>query len=216
MEHDGKIEQIQIDDAKLQNVSLKGATLPRCVEKTVPKIGWINQFSAAYYQNIVEGNSFNFINGHAPELAYGAVNLKRISRGQNIPKVVLMVNRLPKTDKGSIDKDLICSWMIGTDIVFSIGETDSYVLKRFIDGKLHNVYIPIHPLQPFGVHSDSASTVAFEPNVRTQKITVMVGRKEHGHYGINIKLVIAAVAQAVQKASDGDAKTEYSPHFCGG
>ena len=148
-------------------------------------------------------------------MAYGAVNLKNISRGPNIPKVVLIINRLPKTKKGFLDKDLLCDWMTGTDIVFSIGETDSNILKRFVHGKIHDIYIPIYPIQPYSVRSEFESAMAIEPGVGTQKITVMVGGKESGYNGINVKLVVAAVGRAVKMAFDGHGQIETHLTFVG-
>ena len=188
---DGNIEQIQIADAKAQNVKLRGANLPQGEDNTTPGIRWINQLSSPYYQSLLNDNSYNYIIGHAPLLAFGAVNLRGTWKGPNSPKVVLMVHTLPKTENGNIDKQLLCSWMKGTDVVFSIGETESKKIRRFVFGKLHQVYIPLYPLESI------ASPVTHE----FQKVTLVVGKKDMGYNGIHVKLAIAAVARAVEQVS---------------
>ena len=204
-----------MEDAKTENVTLKGAKLLQAEENTTPEIRWINQLSPSYYQRLLKKNSYNFIIGHAPLLAYGAANLKRTCKGPNAPKVVLMVHTLPKTKKGDIDKDLLSRWIKGTDIVFSIGETDSNVLKRFVHGKMYGIYIPIYPLQSFSVQTESESAAVFKPDMRSQKITVMVGKKESGYNGIDVELVLEAVGLAVKKAFDDDSRMETHLTFLG-
>ena len=203
---DGNIEQVQVDEAVIENVQLRGAKLPQGEAFAIPEIKWLNQLSTPYYQSLLNENSYNFIIGHAPLLAYGAVNLKGICRGQNSPKVVLMVHTLPKTEKGLLNKALLCTWMESTDIVFSIGETDSNVLKRFVDGKVHEIYIPICPLKSASILPVSAATGQSE--VGTTKIAVMVGRKELGYNGINVKLAMAAVCLAVKRGNQGKNRME--------
>ena len=194
---DGNIEQIQIDDADKENVRLKGAKLPHGVENATADITWINQLSSSYYQSLLDENSYNYVIGHAPLLAFGAANLSRTWKGPNSPKVVLMVHTLPKTENGNIDKQLLCNWVKGTDVVFSIGETESKKLKRFVYGKLHHVYIPLYPIEcdvgP-GTHE-------------LQKVTLVVGKKDTGYNGIHVKLAIAATARAVEQTS-GTLKTQ--------
>ena len=210
---DGKV--YQTEDAEAEHVDLKGATLPQGDEMITPEIRWINQLSSSYYERLLNENSFNFIIGHAPLLAHGAANLKANCKGENPPKVVLMIHTLPKTEKGLINKNLLCTWMEGTDIVFSIGETDSNILKRFIYGKIHEIYIPICPLKHSRKLSESESTMSVKSGDTTPKITVMVGRKESGYNGIDIKLVVAAVGQAVERAFNSDNKVETYLTFVG-
>ena len=187
LEHDGSIDKIQIHEAKKQNVRLRGATLPQGVEVTTPSIEWINQLSGSYYQHLLNENSYNFIIGHAPLLSYGATNLR--GKRQNSQKVILMVHTLPKTEQGQLDKNLLCSWMRGAYMVFSLGTTESSQLKRFVHGKLHGVYIPIFPIEP----------IPGTPQVHElQKVTLIVGKKEMGYNGTNVKLAIAATIGAVE------------------
>ena len=113
--HGSNIAQLQIDDAKRENVILNWAT---------------------HYQSLLNDSSCNFVIGHDQLPAFDATNLKRNWKGPNSPKVALMVHRTPKTEKGLIDKELFCNWMKGTDVVFSIGETESKKLKRFVYGEV--------------------------------------------------------------------------------
>ena len=107
-----------------------------------------------------------------------------------------MVHTLPKTENGNIDKQLLCNWMKGTDVVFSIGETESKKLKRFVYGKLHHVYIPLYPIE----YNIKPGTHEF------QKVTLVVGKKDTGYNGIHVKLEIAGVARAVEQIA-GTLKT---------
>ena len=77
--------------------------------------------------------SYNFIIGHAPLLVFGAENLKRVYKGENVPKVLLFVHKLPKTTKGDLEKDTLYSWIHGTDIFFSIGENVRNELDRCLN-----------------------------------------------------------------------------------
>ena len=212
---DGNIEQIQIDDANTENVRLKGAKLPQGEKNTTPEIRWIDQLSASYYQHLLDKNSFNFIIGHAPLLAYGAANLADICKRQSSPKVVLMVHTLPKTEKGLLDKSLLCTWLERTDIVYSVGETDSNVLKRFVHGKMHGIYIPIYPLKPSRNFPELESTMVVESGKTTPKITVVAGRKELGYKGIDAELVVEAVGYAVKRTFPDNSRIEVNLTFIG-
>ena len=198
LEIDGKIGQIQIDDANTQNVRLKGAILPQGEEMMTPHVRWINQLSASFYQNLVNENSYNFIITHAPLLSYGATNLKVICKRRHSTKVILMVHSLPRTEQGHLDKGLLCSWISGADIVVEVGATESNVLKRFIHGKIHKVYIPLYPLKP----------AARLPKHKHKKVSLPVGTKEKGYNGTHLKLAIAAIAGAVDQMSSKDETLE--------
>ena len=126
-----------------------------------------------------------------------------------------MVHTLPKTENGFLNKALLCTWMEGTDIVFSIGETDSNVLKRFVDGKVYEIYIPIYPLKLTRMLPGLESAMVVKSGVVTEKITAMVGRKEFGYNGINVKLLVAAVGLAVKRGNIGGNRMEIDLRFLG-
>ena len=150
LEEDEKIEKVQLDDAKKHRVKLRGATLPKGVRENTPKPEWMDQLSAAYYNRVINENPCTYIIGHAPSSAHGGANLKDVSKSNEVPKVVLVVHGLPKTERGSINKDILRSWLKYADIVFSVGKKVESELKRFVWGNnnvQHYVYIPSLPLE---------------------------------------------------------------------
>ena len=150
LEEDGKIEKVQLDDAKEHKVKLRGATLPKGATENVPKPEWMNHLSASYYNRVINEKQCTYIIGHAPSSAHGGANLKDISKSHEDPKVVLMVHGLPKTERGSINRDILRSWQKYADIVFSVGKNVESELKRFVWGNnnvQHYVYIPSFPFE---------------------------------------------------------------------
>ena len=150
LEEDRKIEKVQLDDAKEHKVKLRGATLPKGATEKTPKLEWMNHLSSSYYNRVINEKQCTYIIGHAPSSAHGGANLKDICKSHEDPKVVLMVHGLPKTERGSINKDILRSWLKYADIVFSVGENVESELKRFVWGNKnvqHYVYIPLFPME---------------------------------------------------------------------
>ena len=134
-----------------------------------------------------------FIIGHAPLLVFGAENLKRVYKGENVPKVVLFVHKLPKTTKGDLEKDILYSWIHGTDIFFSIGENVRNELDRFVRGMQHEMYIPLgHWEIPRGLQSHET--------VRENKelIAMVVGNQDFVCDGLDVMLGVEAADKAVK------------------
>ena len=188
LEKDGGIEKVQIDEAEKQNVTLRGAVPPIGETILKPETHWMDKLSAAYYHNVFDESSYNFIVGHAPLFSYGAVNLKKAYKGKPVPKVVLVIHELPKTKQG-LERETLDRWIKGTDIVFSIGGAANNELERFLLGRKHELYIPIYTLEHTDSHTNS--TVNDIPKQRKQ-ITLMVGRKESGYNGIDLRLAVLA------------------------
>ena len=101
------------------------------------------------------------------------------------------MHTLPKTEQGQLDKGLLCNWMRGADIVFSLGATESNELQRFVHGKVHHVYIPVYPIKP---------RVGIRTEQKLQKVTLIVGKREMGYNGTNVELAVAATIQAVERS----------------
>ena len=194
MEQNGSIEKIQIDDAESQKVTLRGAIAPKGKELSVPEREWLNEFSAAYYHHLFNDTSYNFIIGHAPFFVFGAENLKRVYKGENIPKVVLFMHRLPKTTHGHLKRDALCDWISGTDIFFSIGEAIRNDLNRFVYGMEHELYIPLG-------HLKVPSELAIVPQAmdKTDRlITMVVGSQDVRNNSLDVRLGVAAAIKAVE------------------
>ena len=128
LEEDRGVEKEQINNAKEQNVTLKGAVRPAGETVLIPEPQWMDKLSAAYYHNVFDQGPYNFIVGHAPLLSYGAVNLKEVYKGKIVPKVVLVIHELPKTKHG-LERETLDKWIKGTDIIFSIGKPPRMSLK---------------------------------------------------------------------------------------
>ena len=197
LEEDGGIEKVQLDGAKAQSVTLRGAVQPigaeACEKVNISQIEQMNEFSAAFYHNVFDQGSYDFIIGHAPLLSFGAINLKNAYKGKNIPKVVLMIHELPKTDQGYLKRKRIHGWIKETDIVFSIGKSAKIELERFLFGKKHELYIPLYPLEDSERQKDCKI-----PEMHHKQITLMVGKKEFDYNGIDLQLAISAVKSAAE------------------
>ena len=193
LEKDGRIEQVQVDEAKTQNLTLKGAVQPMGVNMNISGIEQMNGLSASFYHNVFDQGSFDFIIGHAPLFSFGAINLKNLYKdlykGQHAPKVVLVIHELPRTNEGYLKRNRVRSWIKETDIVFSIGKTTKIELERFLFGKKkHELYIPFYPLEDIQVQKVD--------KIHHKQITLMVGKKEFEYNGIDLHLAINAAKAA--------------------
>ena len=209
LEKDGEIERVQIEGAKAQSVTLRGAVQPTgaetCEKVNISQIEQMNEFSAAFYHNVFDKGSYDFIIGHAPLLSFGAINLKNVykdvCRGQNAPKVVLLVHDLPKTDQGFLKRKRIHGWIKETDIVFSIGKSAKNELERFLFGKKHELYIPLYPLEDSECQKHGKIS-----EMHHKQITLMVGKKEFDYNGIDLRLAISAVISAAEMIHENSSK----------
>ena len=181
VEEDGKIESCQKEDAEKYQVELKGAKQPRGPKKK-PNIEWLDNSTGAYYLDFMKNNSFDFIIGHAPYLANGALNLRDICTiKENKPKVILMIHDLPRTMPGETDEDTLREWLFEADIVFSVGkEVEEEIFSSIASlspehQPIHKLYIPGFLLELFNV----VKAAPEENKVRgTQTVTLMKGKKE--------------------------------------
>ena len=184
---DGKIDMAHFKEALSEKVNLKGMICPKGEEIRLPKIKRINELSASYYHHLFDEDSYHFIIGHAPMMAHGALNLKSVCKGKNVPKVVLVIHGLPKTEQGYLNTKLLISWIRETDIVFSIGEVDKNLLERYSYKKKHEMYIPIY------LSKDITSIKEGK-----HQITILVGR-ELGYPYIDWQLAADAASIAAEQ-----------------
>ena len=195
LEKDGRIEKVQIDDAKMCNVTLRGAVQPVGENMNISGIEQMNDFSAAFYHHVFDECPYDFIIGHAPLFPFGAVNLKNMYKGNNIPKVVLVIHELPRTNKGYLKRNRVRSWIKDTDIVFSV----KIELERFLFGKKHELYIPMFPLDTQHLKVGK---------MYHKQITLMAGKKEFDYNGIDVELAISAVKSAAERIHEKSGKVE--------
>ncbi len=198
-----RINPADVEDAKRWNISLKGAKLPRGLKSELahPELAWLDIHTVSYYRHILQGKNIDFVVGHIPTLANGALNVREFCQEDGYsPKVILFVHSLPKTPNGDIDEPLLLEWLQEADFVFSVGQG----LKMHIDDYLqnldkvrpkHELYIPNCPLEYFELDRKSK-----EYPEGQQNITVVTGDIQDADVkGIDYKLAIAASANATTK-----------------
>ena len=191
LDQDGKIDMAHFKEAFLEEVKLKGMICPKGEEINLPVIKRINELSAAYYHHLFNEDSYHFIIGHAPIMAHGAVNLKSVCKDQNSRKVVLVIHGLPVTEQDLLNTRLLLSWIRETDIIFSIGEADMNLMKRYSYKKKHVMFIPIY---------QSGITPAKEGkrHHHHHRIIILVG-KELGYSYIDLQLALNAIGKAAEQ-----------------
>ena len=197
LEKDGRINEVQIDDAKSKKVALRGAVSPKGQKTMISKVEQIDVFTATYYHNVFKEGPYNLIIGHAPLFSSGAVNLKKMQtdvyKGQEVPMVVLVVHELPKTIQGNLKRKKICDWMKGVDVVLSMGKAETSEIQRFVYGKKHAQFYPMYSPEDVNCHRDQE-----DEEKQCPQITLMVGRREFRYNGINLKLAREAAMGAIQ------------------
>ena len=197
MEADGRISTNDTGDAARHNVELRGAKIPRG-SSTLPNIKWLDEDSANYYRHLVLQTSFDFIIGHIPYTANGALNLQDLCKelGQS-PKVILVAHTLPRTPLAAVDMRSMNAWLRDADIVLSVGHGVEAEITPYIDDMdpadrpVHKLYIP--------QYSPELLTVIREQKELRGKqiITLMTTeRKDLLISGTDSELAIAAAARA--------------------
>ena len=208
VQEEGKIEKCQKEDAEKYQVELKGAKQPRGPKKK-PNIEWLDNSTGAYYLDFVKNNSFDFIIGHIPYLANGALNLRDICAAtENKPKVILMVHDLPRSSDEFNDYEALLEWLFEADAIFSVGkQVEAEVLSSIQSlppekRPIHMLYIPGFPLELFNVCRNSAKGNKVQG---TQNVTMMTGdRKDLQISGIDFPLAFASTFEASKHILDFD------------
>ena len=76
LQDEGKIQDEDLKDAETHGVELKGAKRPRGSKRgKKPDLQWLDESPGTYYRHLQE-DSYDFIIGHAPNVANGCLNLK--------------------------------------------------------------------------------------------------------------------------------------------
>ena len=208
VEEDGKIESCQKEDAEKYKVQLKGSKRPRG-PKRMPNKEWLDINTGTYYLDLVRENSFDFIIGHVPYLANGALNLRDIyTATENKPKVILMIHNLPRSSDEFIDHEALLEWLSEADAIFSVGkEIEAEVLSSIQSlpsekRPIHKLYIPSFPLELFNVRRTSVEGNKIQG---TQNVTVMTGeRKDLEISGLDFPLAFASTFGASKHILDFD------------
>ena len=215
VEEDKHIKENEREDAAKYKVRLKGAKQQRGPKKKA-KVKWLDNSTAAYYQDLVGENRYEFIIGHVPYLANGPLNIRDLyPESEDKPKVILMIHDLPRTSDGETDEDLLLEWLSEADVVFSVGlEVEAEIFSSIAslppeEKPVHKLYIPTYPIELFNIRRDSVK----ENKVRgTQNVTMMTGnKKDLAISGLDFALALASVSGAAKHILEFDGlKTNFT------
>ena len=209
VEEEGKIESCQKDDAEKYKVQLRGARRPRGVKEKKPNVKWLDRYTGTCYLDLVREIPFDFIIGHVPYLANGALNLRDICAAtETKPKVILMIHDLPRTSDGDTDEDSLLEWLSEADFVFSVGTEVKEEVFSSIESlppeqqPIHKFYIPAFPLEFFNIYRGKVEGNKVQG---TQNITMMTGdRKDLEISDLDFPLAVASTFGASKHILDFD------------
>ena len=200
VETERNIKEDQREDAAKYKIELQGAKRPRG-PKTNPNIEWLDLHTTTYYLDLVKENHFDFIIGHVPYLANGALNFRDLSpETEGKPKVILMIHDLPRTNDGETDEEVLLEWLSEVDIIFSVGkEVESEMISSIAalsseESPIHMLYVPSYPVELFNVGRDKVQG----NKVRgTQNVTMMTAEKKNLEIsGQDFRLAVTSTAAA--------------------
>ena len=199
LEEEGKIPQDQLRDAEKLGVQLIGAKQPKG-KKRKPELQWLDEDVNKYYQDLIHDKKFDFIIGHLPYVANGALNLKTFcTKQRKESKIILMVHTLPVADDAEIDEELLADWLKEADMVFSVGgnvwmHIGSIIRAMDIDVG-HKLYLPsVSEDVPNQKQSEAEPKLSGEQN-----IVIMVPDRENPEVsGLDFELAVVSSAQASQ------------------
>ena len=117
----------------------------------------------------------NFIIGHIPYLANGALNIRDYHlETERKPKIIFMVHDFPRTTSGDIDEDILLEWLSEADVVFSVRkEVEAKISSFIVSGHkpVHKLYIPAFPLELFDVDQSPVEGNQSDKVQGTEKFT---------------------------------------------
>ena len=210
LEEEDKIVDSVRRDAEEYGVKLKGAKKPRGQKGRSPNIEWLDEYTRAYYHHLMEEGGYDFIIGHIPYLTNGCFNLLDMckEKGEQCPKIILMVHALPRNGGGEVDEDLLLDWLSEADEVFSVGHAMEKEIMSHIRGldddkrPVHKLYIPGYPLELFTVRPE----VTGNKVQGTQNVTIFTEELKNFHVvqALNFPLAVTSTAEASKHIRDID------------
>ena len=157
LHEDGKIGEAEMKDATKHGVRLKGAKLAKW-RKDKPKLSWLNEDVAKYYQHILVKDQYDFIIGVLPYFTEGSLFLRDMSKELfegHSPTVILVAHSLPKTDDGDDDEESLLLWLQEANVVLSVGNKVFSKIESCIDSNDididHKLYLPGFELDLFNI-----------------------------------------------------------------
>ena len=215
LQEDGKINKADVADAGKHNVKLRGVKVHRSVKK-IPTAEEINSSTQFCYRYLAEAHKFDFIIGHIPYFADGALNFQDLCRDIRKPsKVILLAHALPRTNENDIDEDTLLEWLNEVDAIFSIGGIMKSEIQAYINcleeknRPVHHLYIPGCPAELLTILQENRTN----PLRGSQNITVMTTEQKNLKVsGLNYELAVASSALAspkIQELSETEAKVQF-------
>ena len=207
LEEEGKVGEDELRDAEKHGVELSGARQPRG-KRRPPKRKWLDESTATYYRHVVKETDYDFIIGHIPYLANGALNFKDLCEEKGtIPKIVFMIHTLPKNKEGHVDEQLIFDALKEADVVFSIGKHVESEVIPYVSGleastrPTHRIYLPAYPLEFFDIQREVK-----EKKVHgTQNISMMTAEAHDLEVsGFDFPLAVSSIAAASEHIKNFD------------
>ena len=198
LEEEGKIPHEQVRDAEKYKVCLKGAVQPRGKKRPVD-LKWLDEDMIKYYQDLVT-EKFDFIIGHLPYLADGALNLGDFcKKHRQTPQVILVAHALPLRDDGEVDEEVLEAWLCEADLVLSVGGNVWMQIASFINDRCitteHELYLP-------GLSAEFIKMRKHQPNRQLageQNVLIMVPERDHLEVsGLDFELAVISTVQASQ------------------
>ena len=199
LKEEGKIPPDQLRNSEQWGVKLIGARQPRGKIRE-PQLQWLDEDVNKYYQDLIVNEKFDFIIGHIPYVANGALNLKSFcDKQKHDTKVILVVHALPKTDDGEIDEDRLADWLREADLVLSIGGNVWMQIALFLEAMDihadHELYLPsVHQDLPNLKQSEAEPKLSGEQNI----VILVPDGENPENSGLDFELAVVSSAQASQ------------------
>ena len=170
---------------------LVGAKQPRG-KKRKPELQWLDEDINKYYLHLHD-HKFDFIIGHLPFVANGALNLKTEPRQES--KIILMVHTLPMKDDAHVDEGRLLDWLKEANIVFSAGDNVWEEINKMDIGLNHKLYLPsVAEDVPNLKQSETEPKLSGEQNI----VIFVLNGENPKDSSLNFELAVASSAQASQ------------------
>ncbi len=121
-------------------------------DESKPSTKWMDLYPSTYYSRTLEHlPQMTHIVGHLPDLPNGPNNIRDcIYKGDCSVKTLLINHKVPHTDEGGVDEDLVETWCKSADVVISVGHsmydlTETILMDQDSDLK-HDLYLPSCPV----------------------------------------------------------------------
>ena len=181
-------------DARQLNIELIGYSQPRWGPKREPSITWLNTSISTYYSPLVSQKKYDFIIGHAPNLAIGCLTLKDLYKeAGHKSKVILLLHELPQNDTEKLNE-----WFSETDVVFSMMTSiDENISHLPYEARDHKIYFPGYPVELFNLNLNRPKR-----KEDVQKLAMMtLEKKDLKVNGLDFSLAVKSMWKVKQRTN---------------